>query len=261
MRLSISLSVSSTDSETGFTYYIDKDGEVTQTHTSEFAPELDAPEIPAVGGKDINHDVLASTTGGDDEGRKLRGVDHTISTNGSGGPHSLFPENLLPVTPAIDQGQDQGQGHRRLADDGQVLDIMVIWTPEAEAAQSGATAADREENIRNLIRGAIERTNEAYDNSGINTMLRLVHDQRADGYVESSDYSQNLYNLSPWHSKFDGSLSWVEGVRDQYGADFVAMIVDGGSYCGVAWLGPSSSSVYSITSYGCAVDNLTFAHE
>ena len=241
----------SADSETGFTYYIDRDGEVTQTHTSEFAPELDAPEVPAVGDKTINQDVLAEMQAGSDEGRKLRGAGHATAS-----PHSPFLDNLLPVIPASDQNQN-----RRLADDGRIIDIMVLWTPAAEAAQPATTAAERELDIRDLIDTAIEMTNQAYDNSGVETMLRLVHAQRAEGYAESTDYSQNLYNLTPWHSSFDGSLSWVEGVRNQYGADLVAMIVDGGSYCGIAWLGPSSSSVYSVTSFGCATNNLSFAHE
>lgn len=245
----------SADSETGFTYYINKDGEVTQTHTSEFPPELDAPEVPAVGDKTINQDVLAEIQAGGDEGRKLRGAGHaTTSSINNGSPHSPFLDNLLPVAP-VDENQN-----RRLADDGRIIDIMVLWTPKAEDAQDAATTAEREVLIRDLIDTAVEMTNQAYDNSGVETMLRLVHAQRAEGYVESTDYSQNLYNLSPWHSSFDGTLSWVEGVRNQYGADLVAMIVDGGQYCGIAWLGPSSSSVYSVTSFGC-VPNLTFAHE
>lgn len=213
---------------------------------------MDAPEIPAAGDVKINQDVLAEmqANGGGDEGRKLRGHIASIRSSTGSLDHSPFLENFLPATA-------HKQNRRRL-DDGRVIDIMVIWTPEAEAAQGGA---DKEVSIRNVINGAIEWTNLAYDNSGIDTMLRLVHAQRADGYAESSDYSQNLYNLSPWHSNFDGSLSWVEGVRNEYGADFVAMIVDGGSYCGVAWLGPSTSSVYSVTSWGCAGPNLSFAHE
>ena len=258
MNLSISLSLSSTDSETGFTYYIDQDGEVTQTHTSEFPPEMEAPDIAAACDGKINQDVLSEMEAGTsgDERRKLRG--HTVASSSNIPRHSTFFQNFLPATTLVDQGPDtHEQTHRRL-DDGRIIDIMVIWTPEAEDAQGGA---DKEVSIRNVINGAIEWTNLAYDNSGIDTMLRLVHAQRAEGYVESSDYSQNLYNLSPWHSSFDGSLSWVEGVRNEYGADFVAMIVDGGSYCGIAWLGPSTSSVYSVTSWGCAGPNLSFAHE
>lgn len=244
----------SADSESGNTYYIDEEGEVTQTHTSEFPSELDAPEVPAAadGNRNINQDVLAELQAGGD-GRKLRG--HTSSTSSEiPRPSSSFLEHVLPKQTTREADE---QSHRRL-DDGRIIDIMVIWTPAAEAAQ---TAANKEVAIRNVINDAIEWTNLSYDNSGIDTMLRLVHAQRAEGYVESSDYSQNLYNLTPWHSKFDGSLSWVEGVRDEYGADFVAMIVDGGGYCGIAWLGPSSTSVYSVTSWGCAGSNLSFAHE
>lgn len=64
MNLSISLSLSSTDSETGFTYYIDQDGEVTQTHTSEFPPEMEAPDIAAACDGKINQDVLSEMEAG-----------------------------------------------------------------------------------------------------------------------------------------------------------------------------------------------------
>lgn len=249
----------SADGESGNTYYIDEDGEVTQTHTSEFPSEMDAPEIPAAApdGNKINQDVLAEMQAGGD-GRKLRGhkTSTTTTTGSSEMPRQIsFLEHLLP-TPTSTLDADE-QSHRRL-DDGQILDIMVIWTPEAEAAQGGT---NKEVSIRNVINGAIEWTNLAYDNSGIDTTLRLVHAQRAEGYTESTDYSQNLYNLTPWHNSNDGSLSWVEGVRNEYGADFVALIVDGGAYCGIAWLGPGSSYVYSVTSWGCAGANLSFAHE
>jgi hypothetical protein len=87
-------------------------------------------------------------------------------------------------------------GHRRrdqvIDDLGGTLDIMVVWTKQAECkksflAQDCTTfTTTTENNMRGLIDLAIAETNTAYTASGINTQLRLVHAYREPNYVEAS---------------------------------------------------------------------------
>lgn len=156
-------------------------------------------------------------------------------------------------------------GHRGLADDGSVLDIMVVWTNLAECANSGLSAgcthdATTESNIRGRIALAIAETNTAYTGSGVTTKLRLVHAYREDNYVEASAdaFSAALNAIT---GKSDGVMDDVHAKRDKYGADIVALIIHDSQYCGVAWLGPSEDRMFSITAWNCATGYYSFAHE
>merc|ERR1719330_1266882 len=49
--------------------------------------------------------------------------------------------------------------------------------------------------------------------------------------------------------------------RDHYGADVVAMIIEGGGYCGTAYMGPDKDYMFSVTARDCATGHYTFGHE
>lgn len=76
-------------------------------------------------------------------------------------------------------------------DNGRIIDIMVVWTKQAECRWSGlrpplcATTQTTEENMRSLISLAVEETNVAFQLSGVDAELRLVHAYRDPIYVES----------------------------------------------------------------------------
>jgi len=53
----------------------------------------------------------------------------------------------------------------------------------------------------------------------------------------------------------------VYALRTLYGADFVAMIIDYPQYCGIAYLGPSKSYMFSVTAWNCATGYYSFGHE
>ena len=96
----------------------------------------------------------------------------------------------------------------------------------AECKQSGLSegclhTATTEINMRGLIDLAVAETNTAYENSGINTQLRLVHAYRDPDYVENT-FSTALSDLQ---SQTDGQLDSVHSKRTLYGADIVAMLV------------------------------------
>lgn len=141
------------------------------------------------------------------------------------------------------------------ADNGSVVDVLVVYTAEARVAAGGTSA------ISSLIDLAASETNAAYSNSGVSHTIRIV------GRQETS-FSETGFNFSAFlTSAQDGSISGVHALRNSTGADLVVMLVDGDdSLCGLAYLmTPVSSSFapfgYSVTQTNCATGNYTFGHE
>jgi hypothetical protein len=143
-----------------------------------------------------------------------------------------------------------------LADTGDVIDVMVVYTPTAMAHAGGSAG------IVNLINVAVSETNTSYANSDITQRLRLVHTAEVP-YTEVSSFSTNLRNLRLGL----GALNGVPALRDAYRADLVAMLVHppSPSACGVAYVMTNVSTAFapygvSVTDTNC-VAGLTFAHE
>merc|ERR1719203_1530301 len=53
----------------------------------------------------------------------------------------------------------------------------------------------------------------------------------------------------------------VHDKRTEHGADIVALLIDDSQYCGMAYLGPSIGSMFSVTSWSCATGYYSFGHE
>merc|ERR550539_1600971 len=148
---------------------------------------------------------------------------------------------------------------RSLDDSGDVLDVMVVWTKDAECRNAGfsvgctltdSTAAD----MQATIDLAIEETNTAYDLSFADTQLLLVHSYRHPTYT-ATGFSNALYDMR------DGDVDGVHEKREEYGADIVALIIDDPQYCGIAFIGPSKANMYSVTAWNCATGYFSFGHE
>lgn len=142
---------------------------------------------------------------------------------------------------------------------------MVVWTKRSECKKSGLDAncilTDvTENNMRGLIDLAIAETNTAYNLSGVTTQVRLVHAYREPNYVEAATdaFVTALQNIQ---SSSDGVMDDLHEKRDVYGADIVAMIIDGAQYCGMAYLGPGIDLMFSVSSWNCATGYYTFGHE
>ncbi len=141
-------------------------------------------------------------------------------------------------------------------DDGSVIDVLVVYTTLARSAAGGTAAIEAEIDL------AIANTNNAYTNSLIGTQLNLVYVEEIP-YDEVGGYVDHLYRLT---DPADGYMDNVHNLRDEYGADMVALLVADGQYCGVAWLMQDLSPAFeqyafSVTTWYCAGGNLTFAHE
>lgn len=112
-------------------------------------------------------------------------------------------------------------------DEGDILDIMVPWTKQAECWNAGYedeicdVDEDTEEMMEALIELAIKETNLAFTKSAINTQLNLVHMYRTN-YVEKNRAENSLHDLR--NGKKEG-LENIHELRKEKGADLVQMIV------------------------------------
>lgn len=146
------------------------------------------------------------------------------------------------------------------ADSGRLIDIMVVWTPAAEAAAGGLA------NMQTLAQAAVDSANAAYLNSGVAQRLRLVHRQQV-AYTERTNCAAGSdpvdCALDDLTDLGDGYLDNVHTLRDTHGADLVALLINGSAYCGIAWLPttPSADLGFSVTEQDCAVGNKSFTHE
>ena len=147
------------------------------------------------------------------------------------------------------------------ADSGDVIDLMVAYTPKA-----------REEtgNIDAFIQFAIDNTHRIYRNSNVGFRLRLVHAHEVD-YSGAANMEADLDFLTE-HD--DGKMDEIGMLREYYGADLVALFVErpppSGGACGIAWVpdfgrypnADFSILGFSVTAHHCETStNHTFAHE
>lgn len=98
-----------------------------------------------------------------------------------------------------------------------IIDLLAVYTTAAKDAVGG------EQNVKDLIDFAIAETNLAYENSNVYQRLNLV-ESREVSYTESGDSETDINRLM---GKTDGYLDAVHSLRDQYGADFVALFASG----------------------------------
>lgn len=142
-----------------------------------------------------------------------------------------------------------------LPDDGSIIDMMVIYTQDA------ASVSD---DIESYIQLAIDYTNQALSESGVNFQIRLVHTAEIQ-YVETGDGKRDLFNIM---LGLEG-LNIVHDLRDQYGADVVSLWVkktdaeSGGRaaqmHISGSWFSPFAYSTVEFSAD--SFDFYTLAHE
>ena len=139
-----------------------------------------------------------------------------------GGVHALRDvTNSPPVecggalpsgVPAADSTAQQGG-----TDDGSVVDILVVWTPEAEGTRGGQGMLSR---AALYVAGA----NELFERGGALVSLRLVGAERVD-YAEVYGDTDIRRLVSP----NDGYMDGVHDRRNALGADLVFLATHAGS--------------------------------
>lgn len=161
---------------------------------------------------------------------------------------------------ARNEAADQAPPIARLADgcdDGATQDVLIYYTTAA-MIEAGSRQAMLDE-----IEWAVVESNATYANSGIPITMRLVAALEATGYVESEGFMGD--DLDALTSTSDGALDQVHAIRNELGADFVALLrKSGGGACGIAWLLESGDTAgdyaFSVTARNC-ISNRTFTHE
>jgi hypothetical protein len=171
-----------------------------------------------------------------------------------------------PVLRGMPTSQEDQSSSRKLGNDqGGNLDVMVLWTKKAECANYGLSDCNSIDTnsynaMQALVDLAVAETNTAFTESGVHTMLNLVHSYREESYVESSFSAFHTALLQITMTK-DGVMDNVHALRDQYGADLVALIIDDPAYCGTAWPFLDVDYMFSVTKWSCAIGYFTFGHE
>jgi hypothetical protein len=164
--------------------------------------------------------------------------------------HPPIPILEAPQPDGLERGQAPG------ADNGSVIDVLVVYTP-ASRARYGGTAG-----IEALINLAVAETNEAYQRSQINTRLSLVATEEVN-YSESGSMVEDLSRL---RNKGDGQLEAVHTWRDSYAVDTVTLIEEASDFCGIAFLMTTLSigfedHAFSVVDSDCATGYFSFGHE
>lgn len=157
------------------------------------------------------------------------------------------PPEADPLPPVVVEGVAPV-----VADTAGQLDLLVFYTPQAR------TGAGGQAQIENTIALGVERTNLALRNSRLAWEARLLAALEVTWPGESGSLSTEL---SRFRGTTDGYGDEAHGLRNAYGADLMALIVNGGDYAGMGYMGPSTSSIYTVTARAYVVGNLSFAHE
>jgi hypothetical protein len=168
-------------------------------------------------------------------------------------PPEAEPRNGPGVAPTL---ADLAEGDAP-TDSGKLIDVIVFWTPAAQTAAGGLT------QIQANIDLAISLTNNAYRNSGVAQRVRLVNKQ-AVAYTESGGgfaFDDALTAIT------NGTIAGTAAARNTYGADEVVIVINDGTYCGLAWLPGTISSGnagqgFAVVGGGsCLTSNFSFGHE
>lgn len=173
---------------------------------------------------------------------------------------AFLPE-AEPIEPTFTEAQLAAAADTPMKDTGDVIDLMVLYTPQAAASRGGETG------ILNLINLGVSESNTSYANSGVNQRLRLVRAAQVN-FTESNDFSTNLNTLRTGGTTGTGPLAAVAAMRDAAGADLVTMLVRPAvpNACGIAFIQASvtpsfATAAFSVTDTTCVSPNYTFAHE
>jgi Metallo-peptidase family M12B Reprolysin-like len=179
---------------------------------------------------------------------------HSMSC-GTGADQSFLPPTTIRALDRVSNHQsfERGAG----LEDGSLIDILVVYTPNA-ATNIGGTAV-----MLDRINTAMDNLNLAMAASGLTTQFRLVHTEELV-YTESGDMFNQLEKL---REPNDGVMDEVHDLRDLHKADLVSLITNTTTVCGVANFGyeantPKPELGFSIINKNCFGEgSFTFAHE
>lgn len=129
------------------------------------------------------------------------------------------------------------------------INVLVAYTPKAKTAHA---------DMDGLITLAVDEANQSYIKSKIPITLNLVHKYQTN-YSESGSFDTDL---TRFRTKADGTMDEVHTKRTAYKADVAVLIIDNGSYCGLAsGIMANTNTAFAAVHYDCATGYFSFAHE
>lgn len=132
------------------------------------------------------------------------------------------------------------------------IDVMIVYTPEARDEAGGVSGMEA------VAQAAVDASNLSFENAETTPRFRLVSTRLAN-YNDSGNSSNDLN----WVRNDTEVAAW----RDEVGADMVGLIANNiGGSCGRGFVMRSpgagfAGSAFQVTARGCAVGNLSYAHE
>jgi hypothetical protein len=118
--------------------------------------------------------------------------------------------------------------HRRIKTwrngDGNLIDLLIVYPAAVATAAGGVSVLEAD------VFKSVADANLCYRNSKVNLQLRLVHLAKVS-YSTTGDLETDLERLE---NPTDGYMDNVHDLRDQYGADLVALLAADSSSGGLA---------------------------
>lgn len=177
---------------------------------------------------------------------------------------SKFPpegEPIIPPPPADEDAAVFRNARPRAADNGDYIDLLIVYTQAARAAVGGTTA------MENLIDLGVEESNQSFANSNVVQRFRLIYKQEVN-YTEpagADGFSQTIQELQ---RTSDGVLDEVHTLRDSAAADLVSLWSNNTDLCGKGYSMNGNYATtwdfapwaFTVVRYSC-ISNYSFSHE
>lgn len=193
---------------------------------------------------------LVLTTGSQGSFGDLRSPDGEYQILSNNGQDWVVDLKASGLSPAANQDRSilvppprGGQNSNTNSAEASTIDLLLLYTPEL-ANQYGTALQARLDHL-------VALSNVAYQESGVNLTLRLVHQEAVTSSTTSN--AETLQALT--HSQ--GDFANVGALRNQYGADLVALLRPLSAEhrnCGTAWInGANGQDIKQYADYGYAV--------
>ena len=132
-----------------------------------------------------------------------------------------------------------------------VFDVMIFYTSLARDAAGGTSA------INALCQWAVDQNNRIYENSHVDARMRLVY-RGLISYDEDGTDNEHLDRLiDPW----DGIMDNAHSLRDDYGADFVTLLVDDDQTSGLGYCAVNQDRAFTLVNWAYITPKFTVSHE
>lgn len=199
------------------------------------------------------------------------------------GLHEIEDESFLPIPTDSRSKTQYGvtshhtpnlQAMSSVLENEVTIDLLIAYTQKAE---DWARMVDGQGNvtrdISSVIANSMALSQAALDNSDTFINLRLVHVYKTnyndDGTDTSAGDHLRRFTQNPaqprFGEEFDGYMEEVHGLRDEYGADLVALFADEPNTGGIAWLKSSVSGPqdlgFSVNRVQQMASSYTLVHE